>query len=292
MSLALATFAWTPWLVYVAVTVIYEAVAMGRWLGIPFKAALRCSLRANIVTAIVGGFFSGFVAYGFLGIFGSVLNPNPFRQTVFLFTMFGIGSALVEAALWPKVGSEKSASVRTPNRYVGSLVVHLVGIPLGLVILLLPARPYAGLEMQVNGHRHVWLEHSIKRALQEYITEHQAVPPAHTYAEMMEALRPMLGGYAKDPGLWAAAYSANYHRFDVGEMRRDPMSEWNTAASGRKLIPDTARTQEASDSEIWLIRTRTAYGVRGYMLSLSGGGLGRTDDPQKLGYDNPPSPPP
>lgn len=290
MSLALATFAWTPWLVYVAVTVLYEAAAMGRWLGIPFRSALRCSLRANFVTAILGGFFSGFVSYSFLGIFGSELCPNPFGQTVFVFMLFGIGSALIEAVIWPRAGSRQSVSARPRNRYVGSLMVHLVGVPVGLAILLLPARPYVGLEMQANAQRHFWLGRRVQSLLGLYIAEHQAVPPAHNYGEMLEALRPTLGRYAKDPNLWAAAYAANYHRFDTGEMRREPLIEWNAAASGRKLFSDTERTHDVSDPDIWLIRWGNIHGVSGYVLDLSSGNLTRTNDAKKLGYPGP-SPP-
>ena len=273
MSLALATFSWASWLVYVAVTVLYEAAAMGRWLGIPFQSALRYSLGANFVTAILGGFFSGIISYSFLGIFGSELNPNPFWQTVFLFTLFGIVSALVEAIHWPKAGSQKSVSVRPRNRYVVSLMVHLVGVPIGLAILLFPARPYEGLEMQVNAQRHFWLGRRIKRGLEQYIAQNQAVPPAHTYGEMLETLGPALGRYAKDPNLWAAAYAANYHRFDTGEMHREPVGEWNVAASGRKLFSHTDRTHEVKNSDIWLIRWRTVQGVKGFVLDLSSGNL-------------------
>lgn len=284
MSLALATFAWPLWLVYVAVTVLYEAAAMGRLLGIPFKSALRCSLGANFVTAILGGFVSGFLSYSFLGIFGSELSPNPFWQTVFLFTLFGIVSAFIEAVAWPNSGSQKSVSVRPRNRYVVSLMVHLVGVPVGLAILLLPARPYEGLEMQVNAQRHYWMRHGIQKGLEQYIAEHQAVPPAHTYGEMLEAIRPALGRYAPDPNLWAAAYAANYHRFDTGEMRREPFKEWNIAASGRKLFSDTDRTQVDTASVIWLVRWRTDHRVNGLVLDLSSGNLTRTDDANKLGY--------
>ena len=106
MSLALATFAWTPWLVYVAVTVLFEAAAMGRWMGIPFVHALRYSLGANFVTAVIGGFFSGIISYMFLGMFGSTLNPNPFGQTLVVFTLFGIGSACIESWVYGRTDME------------------------------------------------------------------------------------------------------------------------------------------------------------------------------------------
>ena len=95
MSLALATFTWPMWLAYVVVTVLWEAYALGRWLGLPLGRSLRLSMWANFVTAILGGIPSGILSYSFLGLFGSVLDPNPFGQTLILFTLFGIGSALI-----------------------------------------------------------------------------------------------------------------------------------------------------------------------------------------------------
>jgi len=40
MSLALGTFGWDLWGVYVVVTVLFEAFVMGRWLRLSFGEAL------------------------------------------------------------------------------------------------------------------------------------------------------------------------------------------------------------------------------------------------------------
>src|SRR5438874_502307 len=74
MGLALSIFTWPMWLVYVVATVLFEAWAMGRGLRLPFSQALRLSFWANLLTAVVGGFFSGIIGYSFFGMFGSRLN--------------------------------------------------------------------------------------------------------------------------------------------------------------------------------------------------------------------------
>lgn len=42
-SLALGTFGWEPWVVYVGVTALFEAFVMGRWLRLPSGTALKYS---------------------------------------------------------------------------------------------------------------------------------------------------------------------------------------------------------------------------------------------------------
>jgi hypothetical protein len=272
MSLALGTFGWELWSVYVVATVLFEAFVMGRWLRLSFGKALLYSLGANFLTAIAGGVISGVVSYGFLGVFGSRLNPNPFAQTLFLFTLFGLGSGLVEAIIWRESKPVRSGEVTGRRVLALSLAAHLVGVPLGLAILLAPDRPYRGLEMQVEGERG-WLENSLRNALNEYIAEHQALPPDRTYEEVLERLRPRLDRFGTDPGLWAAAYRADYHRFDTGERRRAPI-EWNAAAAGEKPFEGPPRT-------IW--RTRSCWD--GWCTGLVfDGGVRRTSDRQMLGF--------
>src|SRR5207248_316821 len=127
------------------------------------------------------------------------------------------------------------------------------------------------LEMQVEAERQVWLENPLRKGLDEYIFQHEAFPPDRTYQEVLERLRPALDQFASDPGLWAAAYRADYHRFDLGEMRRVPI-EWNAAAASRKPFEGT----------IWL--TRSCWNGWCTGLVFSYGGVRRTSDPQALGF--------
>lgn len=292
MSLALTTFAWEPWLAYVVVTIVFEAAALGKWLHIPFARALKYSLGANFLTAVLGGFLSGFIC-ALLGFYGGRLNPNPFGQALLLFTLFGSLSALIEAYVWREAlltarGKESrpegAAPVRTMNVIGRCLAVHLVGVPLGMAVLLVPSRPYPGLESQVYSARLDYLERDeVKKSLQDYINAHKSLPPVHSYGELLQLLKPNLGHFANDPDLWAAAYLPEYHRFDVTERKRQRI-EWNDRAAGVKVFDGTENT-------LWLLRSR--YHGQSPLHSLfseglvlePGGWIKRATDPKKLGYD-------
>lgn len=161
MSLALTIFPWDIWFVYVIVTVIFEAVALGRWLKVPLFRALVTSIGANLLTATIGAFVA-MPAWLVLGSYGGLLNPNPFGHTLLLFTVFGIGSALVEAYMWMR-----PAGVRIDQATINDVpvltrvavfrrcaAVHVIGVVVGLAVLLIPARPFPGLESQVSYARH------------------------------------------------------------------------------------------------------------------------------------------
>jgi hypothetical protein len=276
MALALGTFEWGPWCIYVAATILFEALLMGRFLKVPIRMALALSILANGLTAIGGGVVSGILSYTFLGLFGSRLNPNPLGQTLLLFTLFALVSAPVEASVW--LGAPFAWAKKLTRRHVLRLSfgVHLLGVPLGLAILLAPPRPYHGLEIQVAAERQVWLQHELQRALSEYMAEHRALPPDRTYEDVLRRLRPQLGPFAGDRGLWAAAYRPDYHRFDVGEMRRVPI-EWNASVSNEKLDSGPTRT-------VWLSRSSGDGYSEGLVIELPGGVVERTTDPAKLGF--------
>ena len=153
MSLALSVFSWPYWLAYVLATVVFEALALGWWLKCPMKQAVWISIGANLVTGILGGFISGILGYGFLGVVGSTVNPDPLGQIVVMLTAFGVGSAVVEASVWrSKLSANEELRPYAPV-LARSLAVHLLGVPLALLILLMPERPYPGLEQQVGWHR-------------------------------------------------------------------------------------------------------------------------------------------
>ena len=261
MGLALATFPWTVWLVNVIVTVLFEAAWLGRALKVPFHIAIRTSLAANFASAIIGGFLSGIVSYSFYGVFGTRMNPNPFGQTLLVFILFGLGSALVETFFWTGPAT-KSAGVYRPLRVLRqSVAAHLLVIPIGLAILLLPERPYVGLESQAAGERHGYLRSPFKKAVEDYIAERRAFPPVRTYEQLLTLWKPQLGSRGGDRDLWAAAYVPEFHRFDTGEMRKGPHVEWNPQASGKKIL-------ESSTGIMWLTRVRASEWCSGLVIVL------------------------
>ncbi|MGV3723648.1 MAG: hypothetical protein ACO1SX_22350 [Actinomycetota bacterium] len=277
MSLALATFSWGPWLGYVAVTVFYEAWAFGRVLEAPWKRALTRSVWANALTAGVGGCVAGVVAYPFLGIFGSTLNPNPLAQTLLLLVAFGLVSAWIEALVWQELAAPVGLDFR--GFLARSCVIHLVGAPLAMVILLSPARPYPGLEGQAYAERFFWLgRHEVRRALEQFIAGRQRVPSVETYGELLEVLRPELGRFASDRDLWTAGYFPSYQRFDTGEARRGAKVEWNARPAGFARV-----LSGKLPGPVWLTRVRAEGRTEGLVMD-AGGRVRATADPVALGF--------
>jgi hypothetical protein len=277
MSLALATFAWGPWLGYVIATILYEAWAFGQILALPWKQALMRSLAANAVTAGVGGCVSGVLAYPLLGIFGTTLNPNPLAQTLLLFAAFGLVSAWIETGVWLELAAPAGLSSR--RLFARSCLVHVTGVPLALAILLLPSRPYPGLEGQAYSQRFFWLgRQEVRRALEESIVQHQRVPAVESYGELLETLRPKLGRFAGERDLWTAAYAPHYQRFDTGEARRGAPVEWNVRPAGFARI-----LRGELPGPIWLTRVRANGWTEGLVLE-TGGRVRATSDPVALGY--------
>jgi hypothetical protein len=283
MSLALATFGWDMWLPYVVVTLVFEAVILGRWLRVPLRRALNIAFGANFVTAIIGGFFSGILSYIFYDSFGSKLNPNPFFQNLLLFTLFGIVSACIEALFWAhavekpiplETTADKPARSRPRSVLAQVLLVHLLGVPVGLAVLLLPARPYPGLEGRVYGERYR-LERQVQRALEHCISQNRRVPSVQNYEELLELLKTDLDRFGHDSGRWAGAYRPHYERFDTGEMRREPIT-WNRDAAGRRLSDDL-------NTVLWLTRSQYHGYCRGLVLT-SGYSVKITTDRTELGY--------
>lgn len=256
MSLALSVFSWPYWLAYVAATLIFEAIALGRWLRCAWRQAALASIFSNAATGILGGCISGIVGYGFLGSVGSAVNPDPLGQVVLMLTIYGLGSAFFEAAVWRDVLDRHGDRRRYLPMLAKSLAVHLLGVPLALCILLIPDRPYPGLEAQVAWHRGTnQLGRSMKlwTALVMYVSEHgDRLPVASDYPNVLQKLRPYmpetwpLAQRAwQGREWWTLCYLPDYARFDRTEMKRRPI-QWNASLSG-KAIADIRQP-------VWLIR--------------------------------------
>lgn len=268
MGLALSIFRWDHWLVYVVVMVLFEAFWIGRALRMPAGDALKKSLRANGITLVLGWLFSGIFGYALYGCFGSPYNPNPLAQSILLLTLGGLASALIEAPVW-------GWSCGSPWR--STFAAHVLGVPIALSILLLPARPYSGLEAQAEWQRSLVVDTLMRRTLAEDIAKKERFPDARTFSDVVEYLRPQLKADKNTPYLWAIAYDPQYQRFDTGEQRRSPI-EWNTAVAGKRLddVPET----------VWVMRQRSSYRRRyayGWIYERRTHRFNRSTDPTTLG---------
>lgn len=274
MALALSLFAWPLWLIYVAAMVLFEALWIGRALGMPLGDALKRSFAANFVTLVLGGIFSGFFGYLLYGAFGSFLNPNPLSEAILLLSLGALFSAIIEARFW------ESWHDKVPWR--STFAAHLLGIPVALVILLLPSHPYPGLEAQANFRRSRAV-HSVKRALSHEVQEKERFPLVKTFPELLEHVshRPELKYYQSASDLWAAAYMPDFQRFDTGEQRRNPL-EWNASLSGKQCKDLTKR--------VWVVRWHYSLGnnsaVEGWVYNPDHGygELVQSRDPKDLEF--------
>lgn len=243
MSMALGNFRFRDWCVYVVITVVFEAVALGRWLKIPLMRALWASIIANFITAIIGLPFHGMGGYLFGGLVGSRYDPNPFLSTILLFIVFGLVSALIESLVWKSFWRRWSTVTRSVVK--ATVVVHLIGVPLGLAILLMPEYPYPGLTGRVWFLRDM-AQMDVRRSLNDYIAGNHRLPDVQSYEELVlmfrdgERLR-----YLPDPSV--LAWMPRYQRFDMKDEHRGPHWEWNRAVSGRTV-------SEEPMPPVWLAR--------------------------------------
>jgi hypothetical protein len=285
MVYALSGFDFDYWLIYVAVTIVFEAVALGRWLGIRPIRALCLSLLANFITAGVGAlFFAGFINAILDGVFGSWLNPNPFCQALLAFTVFGIGSAITESLIWHgTLGS--TVSPPTWMQTLGkTITVHLAVIPVGLAVLLVPARPYRELEGSV-GFRRWTVRRSLPGAIKDYAYAYGELPRARDFEDLVRQLQSgnpgSFAGMRFGRSLWAIGYEPCYSRFATGEERRGPKCEWNPAANGLRI-------DEKRPASLWLTRMHvpgTRLPFRRYDgVVVDDGAVRTSSDPSELGY--------
>jgi len=131
MGLALEIFPFGIWIVYVIATIILEAWMIGVYLGRSWWESITWSLAFNSITAFccAGGIFAPFLHQ-------MVVDGNPFLWTVEILSIYGLISAIVEGVMW-----RFALRATTPSKVERRAVLaHVCGIPLALVILLIPDR--------------------------------------------------------------------------------------------------------------------------------------------------------
>lgn len=278
MGLGLEMFDLRYWFAYVAAMVVLEAWLIGRWLKLGWPASLGVSLLANFFTGVFCGGM-GLCAPFLHGSFvGSQLNPNPFINAVVLLSMWALPSAYVESVIWRR-------AAKRPDHWLvikRSLLVHVLTVPLGLAILLIPERPYRGAESLTQMHRRIKLKY-VERGLEAAIGESGAVPARAEPAALIKQIAPYLDPDDPVDELEAVFYEPRFSRFATGEARKHPL-EINRRLLGRK-IPESSQSIE----EQWMWFARPADNRTGYQWGLAiETGTGRvhvTRDRKQLGYE-------
>ncbi|MFI5387030.1 MAG: hypothetical protein ACHQ50_13025 [Fimbriimonadales bacterium] len=266
MGLGLEIFDLRYWTGYVVATVVFEAWMIGRWMGKGWFTALGLSLIANLVTAFACTSICA------VGLHPTDLNPSPFLDVLALFFIFGVASALIESFVWQ---TSRWNIVYRGSVFLRTLWTHLLGIPLGLAILLIPSHPYVGRESLAFFWRWHYLGRYLERRL-DSLEDNQRLPSGSSFPEIWNQVPPV-DGESRDA--WIAAYKPSFGRFSFANERGEPIAEWNRALSGT-LMKDIR-----DGDQTWLIRRRDSDGsVRGIATGKGNNYWGFTTDPKLLGY--------
>ncbi|MFI5386598.1 MAG: hypothetical protein ACHQ50_10815 [Fimbriimonadales bacterium] len=273
MGLGLEMFSMETWTIYVIATLIFEAWFIGRFFKRSWPASLGISVLANGITGFccinLGAVFLHQV------IVGSRLNPNPFLNAVVLFTGFGVVSGLIESIVWALFRVDRNAHNSLMWR---SLLAHLIGVPLGLSILLIPSHPYLGVVRSTNSQRWHYVEQRLSRDLNQILAGGDPLPCAKTIPDLLAHL-PATG--RTEPDEHAACYEADLSRFSMGSDRSKPIGELNPAICGYKAPKAGEPPRQGT---IWIIRRRDPSWTSGLVIDRETGEVRRTLDPTELGY--------
>lgn len=284
MGLGLEMFDFQTWLVYVAATVVLEAWMLGRWMEMSWPKSLLISATANLIT----GLCCTQMAAPFLhqAIVGPRVNPSPLGNAIGLFAIFGLVSAFLETIVWLAVRPKHGDGAWPDNRVLlRTVTTHAVGIPLALAILLVPPRPYVGLEAFTSSARRQLLDDVLNHSFGDTVKRRGRIPTIGSVEELLRRYPPSERRKGHAGNAWAAGYAPDFARFDLGEACRAPL-EWNPTASGRRLAPDAV--PEEDGHPLWLIRGRHRDRVYGWAIDLQTGKIGQTRNPIILGFEQEP----
>lgn len=262
------------WAAYVVAMVVLEAWLIGKCLRLAWWKSLLVSGAANSVTGWLCG--AGGMCAPFLhgSIIGDEVNPSPFLNSVALLAIFALPSALIESTIWLRLRPSGMSEWRLLWRVVW---VHLATIPVGLAILLIPERPYLGMEATTSIRRKILLFEA-GNALQNYIWTNHKMPDGRTPEAMVASLQPYQT-YPDKPIL-LAFHEPRLTRFATAWDLRYPL-EINRSLLGRHIV-------ESSNEErlVWFLRPR--FDGSGYQwglaVDLSSGTVKRMRDTKVLGY--------
>lgn len=198
MGLALEMFVPWTWAIYVVAMIAIEAYWIGRRDGLDWPRSVTNSAIANLVTATlgVGCLCQGLAPFLHGAFIGSSVQPRPLPNACVLLVIVGLLSAVVESTIWSR---------RTPRRqsYLKpSIIAHLIGVPFALIVLLIPERPYVGLEAITNHQRGRRVEKALREALQSFET------PPKTAETLLAKAREI------EPSLDVSMRRAEFGRFD------------------------------------------------------------------------------
>lgn len=243
MGLGLEMWDLRYWYAYVVVIIALEAWLIGRWLKVSWIKCILISVLANAITGWLGAASGFFAVFLHISIIGSATNPSPFPNAIALLTLFAIPSAWVESVVWR--WAEKTEDIWPFVKHV--LIIHLITVPVGLAILLIPDRPYPGLEATTTFGRRLTLM-SVTRALQQYVSVYEVLPPSDTIDSLAEELQPFT--IYKEREVTAALHYTVFNRFSIRDSFDYPF-EINADLVGTPV----PMNWDVDEEWIWYLRT-------------------------------------
>src|SRR5438552_14085104 len=184
MGLGLEQWDLGYWVIYVIATTVMEAWLIGRWLGMTAGVSIATSVVANTFTGLMcgaAGLLAPFFHYAWAG---SNINPNPLLNMLYILLGFALPSAIFEAFVW-QIASYVAKPKKEPRFFRASLGAHIIGIPLAFLILLIPDRPYVGLEGYTSHFRDMYVKYGVQRPLELYINDNHRIPNAKNVDELL-----------------------------------------------------------------------------------------------------------
>lgn len=278
MGLGLEMFDLNYWFAYVVVTIGLEAWLIGRYVKATTFASITVAIIANLLTGVMCGGLGCIAPFLHYPIIGSFADPKPFPNAVALLTIFAVPSAFLEMILWERACLEKNKF----RNYRHILLVHLATIPVGLAILLIPERPYIGLERMTMGNRRITTVMEARRALETYVALRGHLPVGKTPKEITAELSSVNSTREDSSGHLALSlwYEPQFSRFSFGETVNHPF-EVNQHLVGLSI----ANIEGREEQWIWYVRHRSLSGhAFGLKVEVNYGQVAQSFDAKDLGY--------
>lgn len=275
MGLGLEMWDLRYWFAYVVAIIALEAWLIGRWLKISWFKCILISVLANSITGSLCSVWNPLASLLHWNIVGSQTNPSPFPNAIALLTLFAIPSGWVESVIWR--WAAKTNDVWPFVKHV--LMVHLITVPVGLVILLIPEHPYRGLEATTDYSRRRDVMR-VEQALQDYVMVNESLPKSNA----VKGIASELAEFAMNRDeheLALTFYVPELTRFNTGERWEHPF-EVNPDLVGKHL--DTEYGGVGEEDWVWYIRrpdTGIGYGW-GFVVDVNSWNIKFEHDFEKL----------
>lgn len=256
MGLGLEMWDLRYWFAYVVVIIGLEAWLIGRWHNLSWTKSVLLSLGVNALTGSLCSVLNPLAPLFHYSFVGSLENPNPFMNAVVLLMVFALPSAWLESIVWR--WAKKPNDVWQFVKRV--MIVHLVTVPIGLAILLIPERPYLGLEAMTDYNRRMNARR-VERALQDYVMVNGSLPNSSDLRGIVRELEEYVRDY-NEQELMLTFYRPEFTRFSTGEKWEHPF-DINPDLVGKRVEGEYEEITEEEEQWVWYIRRPdqgTGYG--------------------------------